>query len=71
MQGTCFRIVVKDYIIFMKEKVQFDNSSRYILEDLLDSDKILGFLGHFQLVDMQVTNVNKVLNPVRLVIVSF
>jgi len=71
MKRTSLGIIVKDNIISVQEKVQLYNSWRNVFENLLYCYEIFEFFRHFELVDVQVAHMDKVLDPVGLVVMSF
>ena len=69
MEGS-FGIVVQKHIIAMKEEIEFQDSGWSYLKDLLDGQEVFERFRHLQLIDVEMAHMDKVSDPVRVVVVG-
>ena len=69
MEGG-FGIVVQNHIIAVKEKIQLQDPSGGYLKHLLDGQEVFKGFRHLQLIYVEMTHMDKVSNPVRIVVVG-
>ena len=70
MEGG-FGIVVQNHIIAVKEKIQLQDPSGGYLKHLLDGQEVFEGFRHLQLINVKMTHMDKVSDPVRIVVVGF